>query len=360
MVYYSLWMVLVSLIPLYYSSGERELKLFFASVAYFSIVIVSGLRVGGIDYENYKTMFELVSNGYNYFQNTVYGVEVSYLIVCDLSNQLGLGIQGVFLFYSITTSIFLYKSFSKLCENPIVALLMYVSFLFIVRDMAQIRSGLAGSILLYSICFMIARDYKKSTLWILVATLVHASSIVFISSLVTMFIKPSRNKILMIPIVGFLFGYIGIGGMIIESISSDLIGSYFSGKLNDYTVESSLNYKLGLFDITNIKNILVCILCAMYINSINNKSFGLCSLVFVIGVTIRLVFSDFSTIGGRTASILTVVEPVIIATVFHNEFISRHSRGVLIPVGIISYSLLMLILSVSKYGSPTYFNVFTS
>lgn len=175
------------------------------------LAVVAGFRYyTGYDYMNYQEYYYRIQSIPDILENTTF--EPGYLIVNFSFTQLGFEYPTFVLMISLVSlsllTFFLYKSF----PYPSLALTYYYARFYHLRDMAQMRSAFASIVVLFAIPYVVERKFWKFLAIILVATMFHGGSIVFLS---VYFLHILVDKLNMKSIVG-LIGIAIIIGLLIQ------------------------------------------------------------------------------------------------------------------------------------------------
>lgn len=197
----------------YYKYGVIiSLILIFSLFAFRNIV--------GVDDNNYKLYFDLISarNDQKFFD--VSGVEYSYYIICKVLSFFRLNYKSVFFLYSSISFIFIGKTLKKFSLNKEQYLTLFLSFLAfsLIPFITVMRQFTAASIGIYAVC-----DKKisiKNIILIFIASLFHSSAIIFLPILFIKGIKYFNNKIsyISMPIIAFFLNSSGIFYTLIKVI----------------------------------------------------------------------------------------------------------------------------------------------
>ncbi|EMB49850.1 Uncharacterised protein [Vibrio mimicus] len=317
------------------------------------LFVISAFRVGvKPDYYNYEYFYNLISSGYDFYQYGLYGVEYSFLIISSLFSEFESGFRYTLILYSLLTMLFIGLAYPKLTKEPILAVAIYYSFFFIVRDMGVIRAGLAYAILIYALVFYSERKILLFSIFVLFASVFHQSAMVFFVLMIFYFHNPNSDKLFYILVFSVIFYIFGMSHLIIEVLSSG--GGYVSGKFQDYGKESELNYVLGFLDINNIKNFLLSLVGIHLFRKkiVSGNLFNVLLMVFIVGTCVRIVFLDFSSIAGRLSSIFMSVEPLYISMLVGS--INNIRYKIIAYIMLFLYCFGMLYLGIEKYETLEY------
>ncbi|EPV3226975.1 TPA: O75 family O-antigen polymerase, partial [Escherichia coli] len=152
-------------------SGDINAYLMFFLVVL--MVLISGLRMNDSDYIEYRKMYNEVPILCDFSLASIRDIhgEVGYLFLSSIFKTLCLPFQLFLFFIAFLSLLLTYFSFRKISLIPILSLVFYLSHAFIVRDLIQIRAGLAVSISLYSIIKF--KGNKSIITGVLFASLIH-------------------------------------------------------------------------------------------------------------------------------------------------------------------------------------------
>lgn len=248
----------------------------------------------------------------------------------------------IFIFAYLLISVFInsytYKKYSPLF---LISLAVYSSHLYLNKDLNQIRFGLSSALFVLSMCYLHENKYTKSIIFIVMAALSHQTALAgVVMYLVRPFVKwkymPFLIVLICIPlgflggknIFGWAFGYL-------PQIVSNYQGTEF-------------DTEIPLVSVANIKNVFFVFIFCFFLLDKNGKlsteQIGLSYiliLVYAIGAGVRMVFHDFSIIGGRVGNLFLHVEPLLIS---------------LLCFRLIKYRFLMVIFIVSIIMYYFYYN----
>lgn len=351
--YYLMLLIVIFFISEINASIKKQIFVFII----ISLFIISGFRVGvKPDYFNYEYFYNLVASGYDYAQYGLYGIEDSFLIISDFFSMFDYGFRYTMILYSLLTLIFIGLSYPKLTREPLLALIIYYSFFFIIRDMGVIRAGLSYSILVFSLVFLFEKRIFCFLFFVLFASIFHKSAMIFTVLTIFIFYKPKVNALFLMLLVSIIFYFSGAALLIIEKLSYG--AGYIAGKFQDYGKESELNYSLGFLDINNVKNIALSLMGIYIIKSkvFEDYKFDFLLLIFLIGTCVRIVFLDFSSIAGRLSSIFLSVEPLYLSMMV--GALPDRKLKYLGYIVVLFYCFGILYLGIDKYETFEYKTVF--
>ena len=199
MVYYlSLFFLVFLFSKLDINSTKLKKKFWLLSLFLIFIVLGSRYYIGG-DYFGYANLYEKM-NDIN-FDNPYSQFEFIYYTIILVANKLGL---GYFLTNFIFLLIFLFflEKYLKKYPNPFFVLFISIPILLIPISINFMRQAIAISIFLFSINFLIKKDYIKYIFYIFVASFFHKFALIY---LVFYFVYEKNYKNMMVYFTSFLF-----------------------------------------------------------------------------------------------------------------------------------------------------------
>lgn len=267
------------------------------------LIFVAGLRFDTADYKAYVNLFNwtpdiidtIVNNKWDFFVFT--REEIGYLLLNSLVKLFT--DESSFLFLSAATiSIFLYyKSIKTYAVYPLVSLLIYFSFIYCVKELAQIRQGIAMAFFAYSLRYLINSNLKKYIVCIWLAGCFH------LSILVMLFIYPLRKiKINMVNIFVFfmiclLIGLFDLSNNIINLFSNFEIAQRLLVYLNSEFLRNNNLYRL-------YKYLIVFLFLGIFNKSLRKKYryYDIMMVVFGYGLFIMTIWAAYPFFGERFAA----------------------------------------------------------
>ena len=292
MIYFS---ILILLILCEYINILTNHKYKYLSSMYLIVIgsilfLLAAFRDGiGYDYENYRRIFNLIT--IDKVPQGSSNVEWGFYLLNVIS-------------YSFTIVIFIsaliaipmkIKLICEYSEDGLLSLIMYFTSVFIMFDMGVIRQGIAITFMLFSVKYIINRDFKKFLLVILCGSLFHITILVTIPLYFLSYIEFDRKVIYGSSFVALLFSMFKVTTIIFRLLAMLPLGT-ISYKLNYYLNSNQSNLTMSL-----IKRIIFLVLFVEFFNKKNIKDKK--SLVFLNGYFLSILvmgfFSSVDIIGGR-------------------------------------------------------------
>ncbi|MDI9356642.1 MAG: EpsG family protein [Chitinophagaceae bacterium] len=276
------------------------------------------------DYLEYVKIFNEVRPTFVDFfkENREIHGEYGYLALNALVKYIGgdyTVVSFLMAFFSISlTIVFFYKK----SDDYMFPCLIYISHTFILREMIQIRAGLACAILLYSIKYVYKRNFFSFSFICLLASSFHLAAISFflVYFAYNWYLK-TKHKVHII-IVSIILGII----IDIEFISY-IVNAFFPiPGLVEYLNYGEYSSRRGLLNVVLIKNILLYLVLLKYkpfykdnTQKLKEEEYQTWMLCLFIGIIISYVFNAFQIVAGRAASYFSIFEPLLVVILFRTS-----------------------------------------
>lgn len=268
------------------------------------LIFVAGFRFDTADYKEYVNLFNwtpdiidtIINNKWEFFIFT--REEIGYLLLNSLVKLFT--DESEFLFLSVATiSIFLYyKSIKTYAIYPLVSLLIYFSFIYCVKELAQIRQGIAMAFFVYSLRYLINSNFKKYIICIWLAGCFHLSiwAMIFVYPLRK--IKINTINIFVFFMISLLIGLFDIANNIIINLFSNFeIMQRILVYLNSVYLSDSNLYRL-------YKYLIVFLFLGIFNKSLRKKYryYDIMMVIFGYGLFIMTIWSAYPFFGERFAA----------------------------------------------------------
>jgi len=248
-----------------YNNKYRFLYNIFFLLVFVLLFAIAGFRPVGVDRdsESYAGTIQsfIITHNYDYIR-----IEPSFYLIVDVSKFLFDDVvRGVFILYALLgVSLTLY-AIKKNSSFPLLSLIVYSCFYFVLQEMTQIRAGVAAAIFLLAIPDIVNRNWKSYLIKTALATLFHYVAIIM---LFIYLINSKHNKqlfYLFLPLIGILLAIINVGKFFLMSIIS-FLPEFLSYKINLYLTM----HEMGMFTEINVFNIYYSSLLMIYYFAIIN------------------------------------------------------------------------------------------
>lgn len=307
---YAFVLLLFSLIEIRNARKTKAMRVCWIAVC-VALVLLSGLRYGlETDYWHYYEMF----NGITVVATTEPLFSVLMLVIRAVFKDFNYFV----LFVAVMSMGAKEKLFGKL-DYCFTAILFYYLKYYVLFELNAIRQGLALSVVLFAVYEYLKGDNRKFIILSLVATLVHASSVV----------------VFVIPVIGKK--QIRLNNVVVVSCAALLVRvfliekvAFLGTKYVSLIFNSSTNLVNGLkyilynnlisnVDFISILRVLIPTICLYWLgvskndNEKGRKNYQILYNIYLVGTTINLVFLGYDTISYRLASVFYSVEGMLVA-----------------------------------------------
>lgn len=290
---------------------KYQQKILLLIIIWFVLTVFAGLRYDNPDWGAYYSFYEEIATGSGRGSS-----DIGFNLLCKL---LSLFSNNPIVMFIIVAGLAIglnLNSFRKYSSSFLICTLFYFVHLYVLREMIQIRAGLASAICLFSIRFLADKNYTKFVFVWLLAISIHFSAIIFGFVYFFRIINPPVRRLKYLLLACLVIGLIYPFGQILKKIVG--LEGIDMGRINDYVAYGDEKYgnQLGIFsNINTVKYLMICSLLFLFNKKLSrvNKYYSVILYSYVIGVCWLLLFNDFSIIGARLSNILTSVEPILIS-----------------------------------------------
>ena len=223
-----------------------------------------------------------------------------------------------------------------------LSLLYYYCRFFFNRDMGQIRSALACTILLYSIKYLKEKKLGKFLFIIIIASLFHSAAIIFVICYPVysyFYNKELTIKNVLLPVsLSILLSFI-INPLLMYIVR--FFPSYANYVISDYYTRGG-----GLKNPIILMQVLILISFIVFSSDRlkNNKYIKTAFIVYLVGTIILVSFNQYPTLAGRASTLFSSTEILLVPLIF-NKFFNRYVRWLLVLVISIFIFYLIFIYS---------------
>lgn len=254
------------------------------------LFLIAAFRDGiGYDFENYRKIFNLIT--IDKVPQGSSNVEWGFYLLNILSSSF-----SIVIFISALIAIPMkIKLICEYSEDGLLSLIMYYTSVFIMFDMGVIRQGIAIMFMLFSVKYIINRDFKKFLIVILCGSLFHITILVTIPLYFLSYIDFDRKVIYGASFIALVFSVFKVTTIVFKILAKLPLGT-IAYKLNYYLNSNQSNLTMSL-----IKRIIFLVIFVEFFKrkKIKDKK----SLIFLNGyflsILIMGIFSSVDIIGGR-------------------------------------------------------------
>lgn len=310
---------------------QRFLMLLITSVI---LIIFAGLRYGDHDYLPYQLIFE-ESQSWNFEA----GNDVGYSLLNSVLSLIWNDPLIVFITVATISVSLNIKSYGDYGKYVFIAILFYFVHNYALKEMIQIRAGLACAIGLYNVRNLTKGRYGKFWLLQFVAMTIHLGSVMFLIAWALKQFNFSRKTWIYIFVTCFVIGMIYPFGAIIKSLPSIEI----LARVQTYSQWGEYAESIGILtNMATIKQLFISILILVFYDSFNAKIKYFDSLAFMYFASTcwLMVWNDFAIVGARLATFLSIGEPIIMSSII--ILVTPNSRKIVLILFILMALLFLL------------------
>lgn len=303
MIIYPVIYIFLSLCSLFDFSKKKVEMLYIVIIA---LVVFIGFRgLSGADSVNYirffndytDTLFDWSGKDKQY---TEYGFYYLSVVVKSVWSN----IDFYFLIIAFVTMGLYLKTIKRWSIYPILSICVYYSRFMILREMNQIRGGLAISIVLFCLFYLVQGDRRKYIMGILIAMCFHVSTIIALPMVWVYNIRITfRRAVWIILAAGMLGGIIGFAVKTFLLTYGGIVAlTYIDGA------------SLGLTNPTVIFQIVICLAYTYMWRTMSKyqKGYSVIRNAYLYSIVTLLLTSGLGVIGGRLSTIFATCEIFII------------------------------------------------
>ncbi|MBX2931862.1 MAG: EpsG family protein [Chitinophagaceae bacterium] len=316
--FWIIFLLIIALTNLDWIESYKEYKLYFAVFIGIVLVAFAGLRGDiDLDWSNYldhykATKLELSRGNYGY---QYYIVEPLYILINQVAILLKLKFQAVIFFVATVAVSLNLICFWRYSKYFFFCVLFYFVHTYLLREMLQIRAGLACAILMLSIPYIQEKKFKPFLLLVVIAGLIHSISWVYLLVYILCLFQFSKKSYWIILLTSLFIGqFFPLGDLIfsISDINTDIVALQ---KVAGYYIDQEFNYALGVFkNPTLLKQLFFLVIALFYFNTLSKKIpyFRTIFNLYFLSVCWLALFNDFGLIAGRLATVFSIVEPILV------------------------------------------------
>lgn len=290
----------------------QNLYKFFPFIGLILICIVTFRPEEMADYQNYKYIF--------YSENYT-NSEPGFIFINSLVSDIWPNLYFLFFIMALLSVSLNLIAIERYSQFKAMSVLFYVSNMFILHDMIQIRCAVAVAILLFAFKYIYSRQIIRFCICILIASLFHYSSIAFIFAYT--FNKASLNRFVYISflLLAYVFTALNITfGHLAQYVPIPFIQILFAKYTDSMNMGNDIH--INIFNIAQLIRASLGIILIIYSNKIlqYNKYAILFIKSYFWGVIFFVVFSDFPVLSFRISELFQHCEFITIPMLLYLRF----------------------------------------
>lgn len=336
-VYYCIFIVLACLSFLNLNKIERIHRTALIIAIGLLLSLLAGLRCDNADWDSYFQMFTEITEGY-FFASSDIGFNLFLWIISLVTYH------PIFMFIivaSLSVSLNL-NSYNKYTKYIFICILIYFVHNYALKEMIQIRVGMASAICLYSVRYLYEKKYKQFLFIWAIAVSIHFTAFIFCLTYFVVRADFGKKILFKILIFSIIVGSIYPLGALLKNVLG------INERLDAYIAYGDSGYaqSLGIWTNANaMKCLMIFFVLYHYYDAISKKQqyFKTLFYSYSVGIYWLICFNDFAIIGARMSNILLSVEPILLTSPLY--VIKDNSKWIYV-VGLVILAYLMFNLNI--------------
>ncbi|WP_460089587.1 EpsG family protein [Pseudomonas sp. H2_D10] len=314
------------------------------------LFLLATFRVAGVGNDDlaYLTMLHEIpsilecSNIYCDYSYTTFNIEFGFFMLLSTLAALARNSYILFGVSSLAAISFNVRSIRYFSPYFALGMLIYFTHFYLAKDLNAIRLGIASGIVFLAATYLHKKQYMLLAFYLALAMTVHVSSAFFIVPVVLYMLRPTRVMYLLLTVVLVLMTSFVDSKWLLRQMA---FISFISEKIDSYLTTEKYGYALPLFDMVNIKNLLLIIAGWVWWKKleVSYPTFNLVFCVFYCATFLRIVLGDFAILAGRGYASISMFEYILLPMIAVHLFGKRN--GFLI---VAVYALGALYLNLSS------------
>lgn len=227
--------------------------------------------------------------------------------------------------------------------------------------MNQIRFGLSSAFALAAICTAAGRRYFLAFIFLLLSSQSQSTGFVTVVVVPFLFIKERKYFGIMMVFAAIPLGLVGGQKLFLDSLG---VVPNLGDRAMAYS-GTEFDTALPVFSLANFKNIAFIIFFTLVyfrkpVIEAKDRLVYMLLIAYSAGAAIRIIFSDFSILGGRVANLFLHTEPLLLA--FLMMRIRNPILNFLLLAGMttyyLAYNTILSVQSVDGYSISPLFKIF--
>lgn len=313
-----LFLSIISFMDVFCSTALGKYKNIIYVGVLFVLALLAGMREDTYDYANYEMLFQQTPDFITMFYMGDFSYiadireEPGYMLINSIVKCFTDESEVLFCVISFSTLFFYGISIRRYSKYPMVSIMLYFSMIYLVKEMVQIRHGLAIAIFVYSFRYVLADKFWKFFLCIMLAASFHEA--IFFSIL----IYPLRHMR-----VNYSYGMFSIFVCIILyvlNIVDNIIfpiseGFAYYTRITSYFGSSYL----ATADLVRFWKYSVLFICLLFMGKLIRKKYkyyDFMMIVFSTGLIITAMWSAYPFFADRLSAAMWTSMIFILPTLF--------------------------------------------
>lgn len=283
------------------------------------------------DYENYELFFN--------FGNARF--EAGFVTVTEWIKALGGGLHFFLAFFAGVSIALKFTAMEKMTKLVLGSVLMYISNIYILHDLIQMRCAVASGLMLLAIYFSVEKKWIWFAVSFVTAFLFHYSALAFVFILFLNTQKPRRLLFAGLVMVSYL---LGIMGTTFGSLVALLPLEFVQDALVMY--QDNIYEEINIFNAMQLLRVALCFFLLYFIDTISrhNRYAVLLVKIYAVSLSCLVLFSDLPVLAFRISELLLVAECLIVPMMYY----AVKGPEIVRKLPVVAVSAVILVLNVTK------------
>lgn len=283
------------------------------------------------DYENYELFFN--------FGNARF--EAGFVTVTEWIKALGGGLHFFLAFFAGVSIALKFTAMEKMTKLVLGSVLVYISNIYILHDLIQMRCAVASGLMLLAIYFSVEKKWIWFAVSFVTAFLFHYSALAFVFILFLNTQKPRRLLFAGLVVVSYL---LGIMGTTFGSLMALLPFEFVQDALVMY--QDNIYEEINIFNAMQLLRVALCFFLLYFIDTISrhNRYAVLLVKIYAVSLSCLVLFSDLPVLAFRISELLLVAECLIVPMMYY----AVKGPEIVRKLPVVAVSAVILVLNVTK------------
>lgn len=282
---------------------------------FFILFLLAALRPENSDndYLSYLNAYNIISDG------NIVNIEPTFYVIVNIVKYIFNNSLFLFIIYAMLGVTLKCIAIKQLSEFWLLSLLIYISHIYLLHEITQIRVGVATGLILLAIKPMYERDIKRFLCYALFAFLFHYSAILV---LLLWFIPThSVNRwfyVLLIPVVYLLY-FCNVSFLsLVKLIPIGILQK----KISMYIALTKMGETHNTHNIFNVMQLMRCGLAFLFLWKLpllkqSNRYIPILLQCYIWSIVILVIFQDLPVFAFRISDLLGCVEIILVPCVLY-------------------------------------------
>lgn len=305
---------------------EKDKKLLYVLIAII-LILLAGFREVGVDPDspNYEYAF------HHYDDIRLWtSMEPSFFLLSAVFSFFSSDVHSIFLFYAFCGVVLKFIAFRRLTLFWFLPIIVYISFIYELHELTQIRTGLMSGLFLLTIPYIAEKKRIKAIILIITGAIFHMSALALLPFVFFSNKEMSvKNRIIWITIIPLSYVIYFIGNNFLVNIPI----AYVENKITNYEKTSDIvEAGLNVFSPLQIFTIFIYLYLMYFYDTIkkHNKYFPLMMKIFTLSIASFSAFAFLPVMANRLSYLFRIVTIILFTYIYYT--IKPRYVGILVVI----------------------------